>query len=469
MKTAIPFVLSTVWYVVGVCPAPAATYSVHPGESIQDAIDGASDGDSIEVLPGTYAEAIDFTGKAVRLVSRDGPEVTTIDGTGHWHVVQCVSGEDPNTILEGFTITGGKANGAEYPDDCGGGMLNENSNPTVTGCTFTGNSAIFGGGMCNRSSSPTVTDCVFSSNSGYPQYLNSPYFFGGRGGGMLNYRSHPTVTGCMFSGNAAGRGGGMNNESSSPTVTDCIFSSNYAFDIFKYGYSVGTGGGMSNGLSNPTVTRCMFSGNAADRGGGMGNVSDSSPTVTGCIFSGNSAQQGGGMINMNLMDLSISGPTVTGCTFSGNSGGGMSNLTCPIHLTVTDCIFWGDRPDEINNFSSTLIVTYSNVQGGAGQSWFGTGCIDADPLFVDPNGTDGIIGTADDDLHLFSWSPCIDAGDPAGDTSGQTDMDGQDRVLYGGVDMGADEVFPIAGDIDEDGDVDLVDFTYLAGHWMKGK
>ena len=57
---------------------------------------------------------------------------------------------------------------------------------------------------------------------------------------------------------------------------------------------------------------------------------------------------------------------------------------------------------------------------------------------------------------------------PIGDYTGQTDMDGQDRLLYDNVDIGADEVFPIAGDIDGDGDVDFDDFAYFSGHWLKG-
>ena len=78
----------------------AVTYSVIPGQSIQAAIDGASNGDEIEVAPGIYNEAIDFNGKAVRLYSSGGPDVTTIDGNGAYHIVQCVSGEDANTILD---------------------------------------------------------------------------------------------------------------------------------------------------------------------------------------------------------------------------------------------------------------------------------------------------------------------------------------------------------------------------------
>lgn len=87
---------------------------------------------------------------------------------------------------------------------------------------------------------------------------------------------------------------------------------------------------------------------------------------------------------------------------------------------------------------------------------------------MDADGPNNIFGTEDDNLHLLPYSPCIDAGDPSGDYTGQMDMDGQERVLYDNVDIGADEVFPIAGDIDADGDVDFTDFAYFAGHWLKG-
>ncbi|MHC4619708.1 MAG: hypothetical protein ACYTEQ_18335 [Planctomycetota bacterium] len=99
--------------------------------TIQAAIDDANNGDRIEVAPENYNEAINFLGKPLRLYSTDGPDITIIDAsgtTGAYHVVQCVSGEDANTILEGFTITGGNANGPTRPNDRpGGGMYCENS------------------------------------------------------------------------------------------------------------------------------------------------------------------------------------------------------------------------------------------------------------------------------------------------------------------------------------------------------
>jgi len=65
--------------------------------SIQAAIDDANNGDEIEVAPGTYYESVNFNGKAVRLYSSDGPQVTTIDGSGYYHVVQCLSSEGPGS------------------------------------------------------------------------------------------------------------------------------------------------------------------------------------------------------------------------------------------------------------------------------------------------------------------------------------------------------------------------------------
>jgi len=237
----------------------AVTHFVSPGQSIQAAIDGANNGDEIEVAPGTYNEAINFNGRAVRLYSSGGAEVTTINGTGHYHVVQCIRSEDADTILEGFTITGGNAASGADPNEWGGGMYNVNSSPTVTNCTFSGNSAALeGGGMYNSQSSPKVTNCIFSGNTAV---------YGG--GGMENHSSSsPTVTNCIFIGNAVstdfGRGGGMENWlSSSPTVTNCTFSSNTAF----------SGGGISNWSSSPTVTNCILWGDTPDEIDGSSTVS----------------------------------------------------------------------------------------------------------------------------------------------------------------------------------------------------
>ena len=70
-------------------------------------------------------------------------------------------------------------------------------------------------------------------------------------------------------------------------------------------------------------------------------------------------------------------------------------------------------------------MSYSCVQGWSSP---GGGNINTDPMFVDPDGPDWMLGTLDDDLRLAAGSPCIDAGDstvlPAEIT---TDLDGNPR------------------------------------------
>ena len=363
-----------------------------------------------------------------------------------YHVLYHPDGTDlaSSAILDGFTITGGNANGDGDPRYYGGGMYNHTSSPALTNCTFTGNRADYGGAMYNHTSSPALTNCIFSDNSANhygggmsnrvdasPTLINCTFegnlAVESGGGGMYNEGSSPVLTNCTFSGNSADWAGGMFNYSgSSPTLTDCTFVGNLA---------VGSGGGgMDNyEFSSPTLTNCTFKGNSASSwGGGMSNRG-SSPTLINCAFSGNSAgSDGGGMSNRG------SSPTLTNCTFWGNSadhwGGGIFNLfeSSP---TLVNCILWSDTPEEIFNYDEvpSPVVTYSDIQGG----YEGEGNIDLPPFFVDPvNG----------DYHLRACSPCIDAGDNDAPYLPDYDFEGDDRIVDGDgngtatVDMGVDEV-----------------------------
>ena len=114
--------------------------------------------------------------------------------------------------------------------------------------------------------------------------------------------------------------------------------------------------------------------------------------LVNCILAGNTADlHGGGMHNQN------SSPAVVNCTFSSNQagvgGGMMNNQSSP---TVTNCILWGNTPDEIYESSGDSVVNYSDVQGG----WPGIGNINDDPAFIDFEGPDTVPGTPDDDLRL---------------------------------------------------------------------
>ncbi|HIJ54387.1 MAG TPA: hypothetical protein HPP66_14740, partial [Planctomycetes bacterium] len=360
--------------------------------NIQAAIDDSGHGDIIVVNPGTYTgpgnRDIDFHGKAITVRSENGPDNCIIDCNAtitnlhrgfHFH-----SNEGPSSVIRGFTITRG------YADGSGGGVYCDSSDPTITNCNFVRNMASgSGGGIYNSQSHPIITNCTFTNNGTYPI---------GFGGGIHNYYySSPTVIRCKFEGNySALYGGGMGNAVySSPLVINCVFIRNFR-----------SGGGMFNtNYCNPTVVNCPFIGNQTGGvGAGMYNGVDSNPMVINCTFTGN---------------------------LSDRDGGGMYNRSSS-RPTLTNCILWGNTASsgpQIYNYdeTSSATVSYSDVQGG----WPGIGNINADPLFLDP-----AIG----EYHLLPGSPCIDAGyNSAVPPSVVTDLDGNPRIIDGTVDMGAYE------------------------------
>lgn len=84
--------------------------------TIQDAVDAASDGQTIYVCPGTYNERPDIE-KDVSLISLEGADNTVIDanGTGDGNVVYIAG----SVTINGFTITGAHA---DYSCFYGGGI-----------------------------------------------------------------------------------------------------------------------------------------------------------------------------------------------------------------------------------------------------------------------------------------------------------------------------------------------------------
>jgi hypothetical protein len=185
------------------------------------------------------------------------------------------------------------------------------------------------------------------------------------------------------------------------------------------------------------------------------------------VFRDNEALDWGGAIFVDdFMHLEV-----TNCTIAGNTA---SPDPAPLRLSggtaaVMNSVIW-DNMGQSSAMAVTGEVTavrYSNIEGG----WPGTGNIDADPLFADPD---------HGDVHLSAGSPCIDAGDNTAVPAGiDTDLDGNPRFLddpckadTGGppddapyVDMGAYEFQGCSCDLDGDGNVGVNDFLDLLAAW----
>ena len=308
---------------------------------IQAAIESASNGQTILVYPGTYSGNINLRGKAITLTSLDpldGSTVlaTIINGGGASRCITFDSGEDANTVIEGFLIANGSTLGdgggiyceassptiryctlsGNYSDDSGGGIYNTtNSNPTIVSCTFNGNGATTGAAIFNLVSSPTVSDCTFGQN------------VGSTCSGIGSLLGNPTIVNCSFMHNSSTQyAGAIYNWSGSATIIGCRFMGNT---------SGNEGAGIFNAGSTSSVTNCTFTGNSGLRGAGIYNDGNSSASVSDCTFTYNVAGVGAAISTKAGGDVTVSdswfcangASQIDGAYVDG--GGNMVSDVCP--------------------------------------------------------------------------------------------------------------------------------------------
>jgi predicted outer membrane repeat protein len=399
---------------------------------IQDAIENANDGDVIVVADGEYCGEIDFLGKAITVVSENGPNNCIINSWGSFGV-KFDNNESADSILQGFTITNCVAENMR-----GGGIYcGENTGPTIINCVITGNlaqseypdEAAGGGVFCDKHSSPTLINCQITNNQAVGYY------------------------GC---------GGGIAAVYASPQLLNCLIANNIATCNEGQGHAAGGGINFRYGSSYPILKSCMIINNTVDNyGGGLSLRYAVKATVQGCTFSENQASNGGAIYCGSGADAIIRGT-----------------------------ILWNDVPQEIHICGeyngSSVNIDFSDVQGGeAGITIsspypdilvYGSMNIDADPLFRNP--TTG-------DFHLQSSSLCIDAGQTQGwpdnyhPSGGEKDFDREPRIYdvswvtfsdRGPVDIGADEIRDgfICGDCNGDSVIDVGDVVHLINYLFKG-
>lgn len=500
----------TTWYVPSLEP------------TIQGAIIKSGNGDTIVVSAGTYYENLNFNGKAVTLISDQGPNVTIIDGSQVGSVVRFGLGEGANSVLDGFTIT----NGSGWDDiinpnneqRLGGGILcDAGSSPTLQNNIITQNTVLYnslnlpcGGGIaCRAGSNPIIRDNVISNNISQD----------GEGGGCYIEDSSPVITGNHFDDNVSYRGGAIYGYAAYAPVVPTIQNNK-----ITYNTATNLGGGIATEVyynaSNPVITDNLFEYNSAESGGAMsldsyqqpapvdGNVfanntasfraggvalhagkstfsnnlffnnictnntldgyagglylnSDAKITLLNNRFIKNAAYKGGGIL-CERSTLQLVGNTFNrniaimggGLYSRGDSMGGQCNVT------IANTIFWGDYLHSGNEgkelyvgTNSTVTISYSDVGGGPSSVYqqtggilnWGSGMIDSNPYFVDPDGYDNNELTwRDNDHHIYYGSPCRDAGDNTVVTAA-TDFEGNPRIdTYPGggtVDLGADEFY----------------------------
>ncbi|MEZ4869538.1 MAG: choice-of-anchor Q domain-containing protein [Caldilineaceae bacterium] len=216
-----------------------------------------------------------------------------INGSNSYHVLYLdgsTTAVTETTVIDGFIITAGSANGDEFATLNGGGLFCQGDT-----------------GEC----SPTITKVIFSGNAA-----------GDSGGAIKNNGvrgiSNPSFVDVIFRGNSAKFGGALHNDGrssgvSSPSLVNVVFSGNSATNW---------GGAIvneaANGASSPLLTNVTFSGNRAAAGGAVysrGEGGTSSPTLKNVILWQNSAAEGASLFNNNA------NLTILNSIIEGGSGG----------------------------------------------------------------------------------------------------------------------------------------------------
>lgn len=475
-----------------------AVYVV-PGDfpTIQKAIDSAEHGDEIIVLPGTYFENLHFYLEKVTVRSLDGPEVTVLDGNQNGSVVTFASGERPDTVIDGFTITNGSGTLVGSNHYGGGIHCNNRSSPTITNNIITGNNVDYGGGgiSCDDHSDPLIVYNTISNNragyhgggifcddgssaeiqenmimeneAGYgvpPDTIFQPDLYSG--GGVFGFKSSLQIHDNIIKNNTGTyHGGGVllgwNSVTTSRILNNVVFNNQAQKGAGIYCCHSSNAHVQRNQVYNNTAL--LYGGgiccrdeydqlfikdndiyeNSAEFGGGISCEHADTLIVNNFIFR-NSAESGGGIHGQNS-DVIIVNNTifyndaVRGGAFFGirESSPRIVNTICWQNEALDGPELWiGDTGSP-----ATLIVNYCDVEGGQASVYvapgstlmWGNGIIDSDPLFVDADGND---------FNILYPSPCRDAGTNAVPEIPSLDPRGDPRIAYDCVDIGADEFYP---------------------------
>jgi len=368
----------------------------------------------------------------------DGNDTTDADGIvtdpdgvrygNSYHVVTLDGGTARGpvlrgTVLDGVTITAGRANGPDADRlNRGGGLLCRATNsgqecsPTLRNVTFSGNVASnMGGGMC-----------VLATNGGI---------------------GRPLLDRVRFSRNAAGDGAALYNDgrsagNASPELVDVEFTGNEAGSEGGAIYNNG-----AQGTSNPLLDRVGFSGNSATWGGALYNDGSGAgiarARIANATFNGNNASSHGGAIYNYASNSGDTRMTLVHATFGNNTasrGGAIhdSGTSDNAGATVLGSILWGDNASgggaEVHGGSAALAIRDSIVAGGCPDGVQCSNILTADPALGALADNGGFSRT----MLPGTGSPALDAVNAA--WCPLTDQRRVPRAQGTNCDMGAVEV-----------------------------
>jgi hypothetical protein len=293
-----------------------------PFQTVQEAIDAATEGDTITICKGSFDGVIDLR-KSLTLIGA-GAGDTKLKGKGEGTVDSVVTVPPNVTVaIRGVTISGGS--GTLFGDGAfrGGGILNQGI-LTLIDSAVVDSRANFGGGIFNAEQARLTLSGTAVARNKAGRFAD----VGSLGGGIHN-RPSGRVTianGSAISKNEADNGGGIYNIGQL-TISDSAISDNESdFD----------GGGLTNDGGEVTLSNAVVEDNtSSEQGGGIFVVEGAVHLENGTTIRGNKAATSGGGIATNAT-VTCSQTTILE-NEAGTLGGGIflgRNQFSPASLTL---------------------------------------------------------------------------------------------------------------------------------------
>ena len=293
------------WYVDGSVSASGTGTQDSPFKTLKNAIDSASNGDTIYVAPNTYKGSgsnVALTINKAVSIERWGTSGEVIfDGENRYSIFTLSS----NVVLSSLTFKNGKGGN--------GGAMIIRSNSLIFDSTFIDNAASnWGGAIDMNPGSATIVNSKFINNKAPSgggaistagvdlTIINSVFTdnFGGRGGAINsgNTAAGLYVYGSTFTNNTADSYGGALIFDGKGHVSDSYFENNHV--------TLGGGAIYMWGFTH-TISNSKFINNSVDGEGGAIIAILSEVSLTNDYFANNTASSFGGAIYKNAGNMII--------------------------------------------------------------------------------------------------------------------------------------------------------------------